>query len=276
MLTLRWAEDLPSARMLLFLDIQLRGSVQGQVERVSFCVPLNWLGVNTFACNSAIQNRLFRRPSSPVCLTENGHKTARKHLAPLQWSIKYIAGWAAISRSGKCSFQRKQELRWCTIPETSGHKYLKNSTLLCANTFKLKTCSNSINNLWPIGCISQWIISHNAVKSENLFSGNVFTVNKRELSGSCRFKKKKMLWCFVFTSLVKLCLTCLKQGWSVRVSESQRHQLWCALFFWKFYDESFNHNWFWGNRKSLCVWCCGFSASYISLYFFHSSTLKTL
>lgn len=88
--------------------------------------------------------------------------------------------------------------------------------------------------------------------------------------------KKKMLWRFVCTSLVKLYLTCLKQGWSVRVSESQRHQLWCALFFWKFYDGSFNHNWFWGNRKSLCVWCCGFSASYISLYFFHSSSLKTL
>lgn len=27
-------------------------------------------------------------------------------------------------------------------------------------------------------------------------------------------------------------------------------------------DETFNHNWFWGNRKSPCVWCCGFLVSY--------------
>lgn len=157
------------------LTSQLKGSVQGQVERVSFCVPLNWLGVNNFTCDTAIKNRLFRRPSISVCLTENGHKTARRHLAPLQQKYKIysrLCSTAPISRSGKCSFQIKQDLRWCTILETSGHKYLKNSTLLCVNTFKIKTCSNNIKNLWPIiTCFSQWIISHNAWSNRTYFQG---------------------------------------------------------------------------------------------------------
>ncbi len=36
----------------------------------------------------------------------------------------------------------------------------------------------------------------------------------------------------------------------------------------QFYEESFNHNWFSGNRISLCLWCCDFLVSSTLVIFF--------
>lgn len=107
---------------------------------------------------------------------------------------------APISRSGKCSFQIKQEPRWGTILETSGQKYLKNSILLCVDSFKLNTCSNSINNLWPIiGCvISQWIIF------PNVWSNTIYCHGKHSWSTEVSSETGAgVFWCFCLsTSLV--------------------------------------------------------------------------
>ena len=178
--------------MLLFLDITAdRQCSRTGGERVSFCVQLNWLGVNTFACVTAIKNRLFRL-SIPVCLPENGHKTRRKKKsgsAGAKYKIYSRLSWRApTSRSGERSSQIKQEPRWCTTPETSGRKYLKNSTLLCVRMHsdsKLVPIPLKIYNLSSVVLCLNGSFPTMRV-TESLFREKFSSVTQSELRGRCR------------------------------------------------------------------------------------------